>query len=99
MKIKKGDKVMVIAGKDKGKTGTILQTFPKLNKVVVEGLNLRTKFVKKSTQGPGQQVQFPAKLDASNVMFLDGDKPSRLGFQVKNDKKVRIAKKSNKVVE
>lgn len=101
MKLKKGDKVIVTTGKDRGKTGTVLEVLPKINKVVVEGVNLRTKFVKKSQQGPGQQVQFPAKMDASNVMLADPktSKPTRVGYEIKNGKKTRIAKKSNTVIE
>lgn len=101
MKIKTGDKVKVIAGKDKGKTGTVLQVFPEIQRVSVEGINLLTKHLKKrgDTQ-PGQKIKFPAPLHVSNVMVIDpkSGKPTRIGhsFVKQGDKqtKVRIAKKS-----
>lgn len=97
MKIKVGDMIVVTAGKEKGKTGKVLKTFSKDNKVVVEKLNMRTKFIKKSHQGPGQKVEFEARMDASNVMLIDPKtkKRTRVGYKhLDNGKKVRIAKQS-----
>lgn len=102
MKIKKGDTVVVIAGKDKGKVGEVLKTFAADNKVVVKDANLRSKFNKKSTGGPGEIVRFEARMDASNVMMIDPKtkKRTRVGYKkLENGKKVRIAKKSNEVIE
>ncbi len=101
MKIKTGDKVKVIAGKDKGKTGTVLQVFPELQRVSVEGINLLTKHLKKRSETqPGQKIQFPAPLHISNIMVIDPKtgQPTRIGhsYVKKGEKqvKVRIARKS-----
>lgn len=101
MKIKTGDTVRVIAGKDKGKTGKVLQVFVDRNRVSVEGINLMTKHLKKRREGEqGQKLKFPAPLHASNVMLVDPttNKPTRIGYTFiqKGDAKVktRIAKKS-----
>lgn len=72
MKIKTGDQVKIIAGKDKGKTGKIIQVFPKENRVVVEGANMLKKHVRSMKQGqPGQRVEFAAPLHASNVELVE----------------------------
>lgn len=102
MKIKKGDKVKVLAGKDKGKTGKILQVLTKDNKVVVEGVNLHYKNARPRRQGEkGQKIQFPASLNASNVALIDPktNKPTRVGYKISDDKKkTRVTKKSNSVI-
>ncbi len=98
MKILKGDKVIVIAGKDKGKTGIVQAVYPKKNKVVVEGVNTHKKHRKPTQQTPeGSVVEIYVPIDASNVAIVDPKtkKPSRVGYEVAKDgKKVRIAKKS-----
>lgn len=98
MKIKTGDRVMVIAGKDKGKTGKVLQTFPKLGKVVVEGANVSTKYLRARGQGQkGQKIEFPGPLHVSNVMLIDPktQKPTRVKYAVADGgKKHRVAVKS-----
>lgn len=102
MKIKQGDTVVVIAGKDKGKVGKVLKTFRDSNKVVVEKANLRAKFVKKNTQGPGEIVKFEARMDASNVMLIDPktQKRTRVSYKtLEKGKKVRVAKKSNEEIK
>ncbi len=103
MKLKKGDKVIVISGKDKGKTGVIQRAYPSINKVVVEGVNVKKKHVKPSQSNPeGSIVEIYAPLDASKVMFYDekAKAGTRLGYSVNKDgEKVRIAKKSGKEVE
>ena len=98
MKLKTGDKVVVIAGKDKGKEGTITKTLKELNKVVVEGVNVAKKHVKPNGQQAGsiQEVEMP--IHASNVMIVDPKtkKGTRIGHNTdKNGKKVRVSKKSN----
>ena len=96
MKIKKGDNVLVLSGKDKGKTGKILRSFPKEGMVLVEGANLRSKHVKPKRQGEkGQIVKIPASLDVSNVKIIcpKCSKAARIGYKVTNGKKVRICKK------
>lgn len=101
MKLKKGDKVVVIAGKDKGKVGVIQRAYPRLNKVVVEGVNVRKKHQKPTQQNPeGSIVEIYAPIDASNVMFYDNKtkKGVRLGYKVTEKGKVRINKKTNEPV-
>lgn len=98
MKLKTGDKVVVIAGKSKGKVGTIIKTLKNENKVVVEGVNMVKKHLKPNGQESGSIVEREAAIDASNVMILDPKtkKPTRIGHTTnKAGKKVRIAKKSN----
>lgn len=101
MKIKKGDNVIVITGKDKGKTGLVTKTYPKLNKVIVENVNLKTKFAKKGNGRPGEQVKVEGKIDASNVMMIDSKtkKRTRVGYSQAGSKKVRISKVSKEVIE
>jgi large subunit ribosomal protein L24 len=98
MKILKGDKVVVISGKDKGKTGIVQAVYPSKNKVVVEGVNVHKKHKKPTQQSPeGSVVEIYVPIDASNVAIVDPKtkKPSRVGYIVDKDgKKVRIAKKS-----
>lgn len=97
MKIKKGDKVVVIKGKDKGTVGAVAESFPRLSKVVIEGVNV--KKVHKKGQGEenkGQVIEKSFPIDASNVMLVDPktNKPTRIGYKTEKGKKVRIAKKS-----
>ncbi|MDP2830532.1 MAG: 50S ribosomal protein L24 [bacterium] len=84
MKIKKGDKVKIIAGKDKGKLGKVLQVFLSRNKASVEGLNLLIKHMRPKRQGEkGQRIEFPAPMDLSNTMLVcpKCNKPTRIGFK------------------
>lgn len=97
MKILKGDKVIVIAGKDKGKTGVVQAVYPKVNKVVVEGVNVHKKHKKPTQQSPeGSVVEMYVPIDASNVAILDPKtkKASRVGYKVEKGEKVRISKAS-----
>lgn len=97
MKLKKGDTVIVLSGKDKGKTGTIAQVFPETNRVIVEGVGMIKRHIKKSMRGQsGRIVEREASVDASNVAFLDPKekKATRIGRQVVDGKIVRVAKKS-----
>lgn len=98
MNIKKGDKVIVIAGNYKGKEGVVQVVHPRLNKVVVENINVRKKH-RKPTQknSEGSIVEIYAPIDASNVMLIDPKtkKPTRVGYKEVKGKKVRIAKKSD----
>lgn len=102
MKIKKGDKVKVLSGKDKGKTGTVLRAMPSIGKVVVENVNMHTKFEKgKTARQPGQKITFAGSMHVSKVMLIDSNsgKPSRIGYEVlENGTKQRIARKSGKAV-
>ena len=97
-KIKTGDTVRVIAGKDKGKEGKVLAV--KDGKVLVEGVNMVTKHQKPSAGSPqGGIVNKEAYLDVSNVMFLFKGQPTRVGFKLDGDKKVRVAKKTGEAVD
>ena len=102
MNLKTGDKVVVIAGKDKGKEGKIIKTLRAENKVVVEGINMVKKHVKPNGQTAGSIVDMEAPIHASNVMMLDPKtkKGTRIGHTVdKKGNKVRVAKKSNAVID
>ena len=97
MNLRKGDKVIVISGNDKGKTGVIQKVDPKTNRVVVEGINLRKKHKKPTQNNPeGTIVEIYAPINASNVMIIDPitKKPTRIGHKEVKGKKVRIARKS-----
>ena len=97
-KIKKDDLVKVITGKDKDKTGKVLHV--KDGKVTVEGCNMVTKHTKQSPANPqGGIVNQEAAMDISHVMLVVDGKATRVGFEVKDGKKVRVAKKTGKVVE
>lgn len=102
LKIKKGDTVKVLSGKDKGKSGKVIRVLPQANKVVVENVNLHTKFEKSKTAGkPGQKVVMPSPMPVSKVMLMDSSsgKPTRVGYKVlENGTKQRIAKASGKAV-
>ena len=102
MNIKKGDQVIVISGEYKGSTGTVQKAFPKINKVIIEGVNVRKKHRKPSQGNPeGSIVDMYAPIDASNVAILDPktNKATRVGYQVVDGKKVRVAKKSTTVID
>ncbi len=102
MHVKKGDKVQVISGKDKGKQGVILQAFPKKERVIVEGVNIVKKHSKPSQANPqGGIVEMEAPIHVSNVMPLDPEtnEPTRVGYRFENGKKIRIAKKSGKPLD
>ena len=103
MKIKKGDNVMVMAGKDRGKTGKVIQVCPVEGKVVVEGVNATVKHAKTRKQGEkGQKIEYNGPVNASNVMLIDAKsgKPTRVGYKVMEDgRQVRVAKKSGETIE
>ena len=94
MKVKVGDKVKVLAGKDKGKEGRVLVTLKKKDRVVVEGINIVKKHTKPSAQNPqGGIVEKEASLHISNVSLVDkSGKATKAGYKVEGDKKVRVAK-------
>jgi large subunit ribosomal protein L24 len=101
MKFKKGDNVIVIAGKDKGKKGKITRVFRAEERVIVEGVNMSKRHLRpKKSNEKGQIVSIETPLHASNVMFLDPktNKPTRIGKKEVGGKMVRIAKKSNQEI-
>ena len=100
MKIKKGDTVKVIAGKDKDKEGKVIAVDPKNGKVTVENINMVTKHAKPSAANQnGGIIQKEAPIDASNVMYVHKGKATRVGFKVENGKKVRFAKSTGDVID
>lgn len=100
MKFKKGDNVIVIAGKEKGNSGKITKVLRAENKVLLEGMNIRKKHQKAGGQNKtGQILELPTPIDASNVMIADGKDRSRIGYKMVSDKKVRIAKKSGNEIK
>ena len=100
MKIKKGDTVKVIAGKDKDKEGKVLSVDKKTGRVVVEGVNMVTKHAKPSASNQqGGIINKEAPIDASNVMYVQNGKATRIGYKVEDGKKVRVAKKTGEVID
>ena len=100
MKIKKGDTVKVIAGKDKDKEGKVIAVNKKDNKVLVEGVNMLTKHTKPSADNQnGGIIHQEGPIDASNVMYLHKGKATRVGFKMDGDKKVRVAKSTGEVID
>lgn len=103
MRIKKGDSVVVIAGKDKGKKGKVLQVIPKNNKVIVEGVNIITKHQKPTGQDQqGGIIKREAAIDASNAMYFEkkANQGVRVGYKfLDNGEKVRISKKTGEVID
>lgn len=100
MKIKKGDTVKVIAGKDKDKEGKVISVDQKNGKVLVEGVNMITKHTKPSAANQnGGIIQKEAPIDASNVMYVHKGKVTRIGFKIEKDKKVRFAKTTGDIID
>jgi large subunit ribosomal protein L24 len=102
MKIKKGDKVIVLTGKDKGKIGEVVRSFPKDNKVVVTGVNISKKHTRNrfNTDKKGEIVDKTMPINVSNVALFDSkNKPSRIGYKVSGDKKVRVLKKTGQEIK
>ncbi len=100
MKIKKGDQVIVTTGRDKGKQGEVLRAMPKTNKVVVQGVNIVKRHTRPSQTNAGGIISKEAPIDVSNVALIDPEtgKATRVGFKVVDGEKVRVAKKSGKVI-
>ena len=103
MKIKKGDNVIVIAGKDKGKTGSITQTLPKSDQVIIDGVNVATRHQKnRRARSQGQIIEKSMPIHVSNVSLLEGKKPVRAGYKVEKDgdktTKTRISRASGKAI-
>ena len=101
MKIKKGDNVIVVSGKDKGKKGKVIKALPRKEMIVIEGVNMKKKHKKpRRANQKGQVIEFAVPLHVSNVMVVDpkSGKPTRIGFEFRGGKKVRVAKRSNTVL-
>ncbi|MCC5989441.1 MAG: 50S ribosomal protein L24 [Pararhodobacter sp.] len=99
-KLKKGDKVIVLAGKDKGKRGEITQVMPKENKAVVDGVNISIRHTKQSANSQGGRLPRPMPIDLSNLAMVDDNgKPTRVGFRLDDaGKKVRYAKTTGEAI-
>lgn len=103
MKIKQGDTVKVIAGKDKGKTGTVLTTLKATEQVLIEGVNVVKRHQKnRRVRSQGQIVEKSMPIHVSNVALMDGDKPVRVGYAIEGEgekrKKVRVARPTGKKI-
>ena len=99
-KLRKGDKVIVLAGKDKGKEGTITSVDPKAGKAVVEGVNVAIRHTKQSQTDQGGRIPKAMPIDLSNLSLLDAKgKATRVGFKTDGDKKVRFAKTTGDVID
>ena len=98
-KLKKGDKVVILTGKDKGREGEIASVSPTANKAVVEGLNLAIRHTKQSAASQGGRVSKPMPIDLSNLALIDSNgKATRVGFRFVGDKKVRFAKTTGEAI-
>ena len=101
LKIKKGDKVVVLTGRDKGKTGEVKLVHVADSKVVVQGINMLTKHRKASAAGPGGLEKIESPIHISNVSLIDpkSNKPTRIGYKTVGDRKVRVARRSGEQIE
>ena len=99
-KLRKGDKVIVLAGKDKGKTGDITSVDPKSNKAVVDGINMAIRATRQSQTSQGGRIPKAMPIDLSNLSLVDANgKATRVGFKIEGDKKVRFAKTTGDVID
>ena len=102
LKLKKGDKIIVVAGKNKGNTGEIIKVFPNKNRAMVRGINIVKRHTKPTQNNAGGIVEKEGTIHISNIAYLDEkeNKPSRLGFKILEDgRKVRMSKKSGEVID
>ncbi len=98
-KLKVRDKVFVIAGKDRGKTGEIVKIFPLLEKAIVSGINIFVKHVKPTKDSPGKIVKKEIPIHISNLAYLfEDNKISKIGYKIEHSKKVRFVKKTGKII-
>lgn len=99
-KIRKGDKVVVLAGKDKGRSGEVLQVLPKEDRAVVRGINVVKRHQRQTQTAEAGIISKEASIHLSNIAIVDKDgKPTRVGFAVVDGKKVRVAKRSGEVID
>ncbi len=99
-KLKTGDKIIVLAGKDKGKQGTIVSVDPKAGKAVVDGVNMAVRHTRQSQTSQGGRIPKALAIDLSNLALVDKNgKPTRVGFRMEGDKKVRFAKTTGDVID
>ena len=99
-KLKKGDKVVVLTGKDKGKEGEILSVDPKAGKAIVDGINIAIRHTRQTQTSQGGRQPKAVPIDLSNLAYVDANgKPTRVGFRMEGDKKVRFAKTTGDVID
>jgi len=99
-KLRKGDKVIVIAGKDKGKTGEITQVLPQDGKAIVDGINMAVRHTRQTQTQQGGRLPKALPIQLSNLALVDANgKPTRVGFKMEGDKKVRFAKTTGDVID
>ena len=98
-KLRKGDKVVVIAGKDKGREGEITRVLPSENKAVVEGVNVAIRHTRQSAQSQGGRIAKAMPIELSNLALVDGNgKATRVGFRIENGEKIRFAKTTGEAI-
>ena len=99
-KLRKGDQVIVLAGKDKGKNGTITSVSPKTGKAIVDGVNISIRATRQSQESQGGRIPKAMPIDLSNLALVDANgKATRVGFKMEGDKKVRFAKTTGDVID
>jgi len=100
MKIKKGDQVEIMTGKEAGKRGSVLHIFPDVHKVIVQGINIIKRHIRAREGNKGQRVERDAPIHISNVMLVcpHTNKPTRIGYKIEGGEKVRVSKRSGKVI-
>ena len=101
LKVKKGDKVVVITGRDKGKSGEILKVLREENRVIVQGVNVARRHQKQSMSQEGGIVQKELAIHVSNVALIDpkSEKPTRVGYKMDGERKIRIARRSGEALD
>ena len=101
LKVKKGDKVVVITGRDKGKSGEILEVLRAENRVIVQGVNMAQRHQKQSMNQEGGIVQKELAIHVSNVALIDpkSEKPTRVGYKMDGERKVRVARRSDEALD
>ena len=101
MKIRKGDMVKIISGNDKGKTGRIIKVFPNKDRILVEGVNIVKKHSRPSQENPqGAILEKELSIHVSNAMYLNGNKPTKIGIKrIKDENKIRFSKSTNKDID
>ena len=101
LKIKKGDNVVVISGRDKGRSGEVLRVFPADRRVIVQGVHMARRHTKARMGDPGGIVDKEATIHVSNIAHVDPEsgKPTRIGYKIVGGKKVRFARKSGEVID
>ena len=101
LKIKKGDKVVVITGRDKGKTGEVVKVLREENRLIVQGVHMVKRHTRQSAGNPGGIIEKEAAIHVSNVAHIDPktQKPTRIGYRMDGERKIRVARRSGEAIE